>query len=71
MKVGAQKAKWKAFGLVRDKNGRPKIDNLSKIPKEIWDMLTPEEQEEITHGKERTTLNGGENGIGDHSENTD
>ena len=46
--IGAQKGEWRAYGLVRDKNGRPKVNkDINKIPKEIWDMLTPEEQEEL------------------------
>jgi len=53
IKIGAQKGKWRAFGLVRDKNGKPKVNkDISKIPKPIWDMLTPEEQEELRNGSD-------------------
>ena len=49
--VGAQKAKLRVFGLVRDKNGKPKFDDIFNIPEDIWNMLTPEEQEEIENGR--------------------
>ena len=41
------KAKIKGFGLVRDKNGKPKIDDYKNCPQEIKDMLTKQEQEEF------------------------
>lgn len=39
--------KTKAYGLVRDSNGKPKIDNIEKIPRPIWEMLTSGEKQEI------------------------
>jgi hypothetical protein len=41
---------WTGFGLVRDKNGKPKIDDPTNIPQPIWDMLTEQEQEDIKDG---------------------
>jgi len=53
MKIGSQPGKWKAFGLIRDKNGKPKVNkDINKIPQQVWDMLTPEEQEEIENGSD-------------------
>ena len=49
--VKTQPGKFKAFGLVRDKDGKPKIDDINNIPKQIWDMLTETEQQEIDHGR--------------------
>ncbi len=49
--VTAGKSKIKAFGLVRDKNGKPKIDDINNIPTQIWDMLTNKEPEEIENGR--------------------
>ena len=53
--VSAQRGKFKAFGIVRDKYGKPRIDDPDNLPKEIWDMLTPEEQQEIENGKRRNS----------------
>lgn len=39
--------KVKAHALVRDKNGKPKIDNIKGIPQPIWKMLTEQEQKEV------------------------
>ena len=39
--------KVQMFGLVRDKNGKPKFDDIYNIPQTIWDMLTPEEKQKI------------------------
>lgn len=36
-----------AFGLVRDANGKPKIDDIFNIPEPIWNLLTEDEQQEI------------------------
>ena len=41
--AGAQTGKWKGFALVRDKDGRPKIDDPATLPEEIKEMLTDEE----------------------------
>ena len=47
MKVNAQKAKIRGFGLVRDKNGKPKFDDYKNCPQELKDMLTKQEKEEF------------------------
>ena len=39
--------KVKAYGLVRDKDGKPKIDDIHNIHPIIWTMLTQAEQLEI------------------------
>ena len=54
--------KWKGYGLVRDKNGRPKFDDTTNIPQQLWDMLTEDEQQEIQDG--RNTRNSDTNPIG-------
>jgi len=33
--------------LVRDKNGKPKFDNINNIPAGFWDLLTKSEQADI------------------------
>ncbi len=43
----ALKVEARLFALVRDKDGRPKIDNPETLPPEIRAMLTPEERKEI------------------------
>lgn len=40
----AMKVKLKGFALIRDKDGKPKIDNWKKCPDEIKLMLTEEER---------------------------
>ena len=47
--IGAQPGKIKAYGLVRGKDGSPVFDDIYNIPKPIWDMLTPQEQEQINN----------------------
>ena len=37
----------KMFGVVRDKNGRPRIDNPATVPPEMAAMLTEEERQEF------------------------
>jgi hypothetical protein len=37
----------KAHALVKDKDGKPKIDNIKGIPPQIWEMLTEQEQKEV------------------------
>ena len=44
------KPKMKAYGLVRDKNGKPKVDDINNCPPEILNMLTKQEIEELKHG---------------------
>lgn len=50
MKVKVQPGKVKTFGLIRDKDGKPRIDDINNIAKPIWDMLTDKEQQEIKDG---------------------
>lgn len=45
--VKAPIVKMKGFSLVRDKNGKPKIDNYKTCPQEIKDLLTKEEKEDF------------------------
>lgn len=42
-----QRQPTRAYGLVRDKDGRPKFDNIRNIPASLWNMLSAEEQAEI------------------------
>ena len=44
--------KFRGFGLVRDKDGKPKVDDPDSLPQEIRDILTDEEYLEIL-GEER------------------
>jgi len=46
-KAKAISAKIKSFGLIRDKNGKPKIDDYKNCPDEIKKMLTQAEKEEF------------------------
>lgn len=55
--VKTQAGKFKAFGLVRDKDGRPKIDDIHNIPDPIWDMLTEAEQQEIENVRNSRSSN--------------
>jgi hypothetical protein len=42
------KAKIQAYGLVRDANGKPKIDgDAQDLPEPIKQLLTPEERQEL------------------------
>ena len=45
--VGARPSKLKGYGLVRDRDGRPKLDKITDIPKPIWALLTQDERREI------------------------
>lgn len=47
--IGSQPGTVRAYGLIRDKNGRPVIDDINNIPGPIWAMLTKAEQEEIAN----------------------
>ena len=48
----SKKGRIKAFILIRDKYGRPKIDDVENCPAEIWDALTDEEKEELLNGSD-------------------
>jgi hypothetical protein len=43
MNIQSSQSKVKILGLVRDKNGRPKIDDGNTLPQELWDLLSAEE----------------------------
>ena len=45
--IEARPATVTLYGLVRDKHGVPRFDNIKGIPFPLWDMLSKEEQEEI------------------------
>ena len=45
--MNSSNGKVKAFALVRDKSGKPKIDNIKGIPNQIWDLLTDDEKTEV------------------------
>jgi hypothetical protein len=47
----AAQGRVKAYGLVRDENGKPVFDDIENIPAPIWDMLTAAEQKEIVNGR--------------------
>lgn len=48
--VKSATGKMKGYALVRDAQGKPKIDNIDTCPQEILDMLTKEEIEELRNG---------------------
>ena len=43
----ATPARMKGFALIRDKNGKPKIDNYETCHNEIKALLTKKEKEEF------------------------
>lgn len=45
--VAAKKPVLKGFALVRDKDGKPKIDDYKNCPDEIKALLTLKEKEEF------------------------
>ena len=50
MRVTAQNDEIKMYGLVRDSKGIPKVDDISKCPQAIIDLLTDKEIEDIKNG---------------------
>ena len=50
MSLVTDTGKTKAFVLVRDKDGNPKIDDYASCPEEIKQMLTDKEREEFSNG---------------------
>ena len=38
---------WGAYGLVRDKDGKPRFDNINNIHAGIWNLLTETEKAQI------------------------
>jgi hypothetical protein len=49
--VKTKPGKITAYGIVRDRNGKPRFDNINNIPAQIWDMLTDDEKQEIEIGR--------------------
>lgn len=47
MKLGADRGTFKGYFLVRDKNGKPRFDDIFNIADEFWNELTKDEQEII------------------------
>ncbi len=47
----AQPAKTQIFGLVRDGNGRPVVDDGETLTPEILVLLTDSEKEELKHDR--------------------
>ncbi len=43
-KVAASGAVMKGYGLIRDKYGLPKVDDLTKLPPEVWERLSDEDK---------------------------
>jgi len=50
----SRRGKIVAYCLVRDKQGKPKFDDIMNIPEPIWNMLTTGEKQDIKH--ERNAL---------------
>lgn len=51
MTAKATPGRFRGFALVRDKDGKPKIDNYSTLPVEIFNMLSEDEKlEAIKNG---------------------
>ena len=50
IEVTAEKAKIEVYGLVRDKNGKPKIDNYAECHESIKALLTKKEREDFENG---------------------
>lgn len=43
--IGASLGKVKAYALIIDKNGMPRIDKPCETPKEVWLTLTQEQKD--------------------------
>ena len=50
LSIGAKKGKVKGYALIRDKEGKPKIDDVKNCPPELWALLTDIEKEELLNG---------------------
>lgn len=57
MKASSQQTKLKLYGLVRDGDGKPVIDDKDNIPDPIWGLLTQKEQQEINYGRYSSNSN--------------
>lgn len=45
-------SKWRgSFGLVRDRHGNPKFNDIFDIPDPIWNMLTSAEKRKIENDR--------------------
>lgn len=51
MKIGAKAGKIKAYALVLDKDGNPKVDDPHSLPPEIYNSLTESEKAYIENLK--------------------
>lgn len=49
--IESEKSELKMYGLVRDKNGRPVIDDGDSLPEQILLMLTKNELKEIKNDR--------------------
>ena len=38
---------YTGYGLVRDKDGKPKFDNINNIPAQFWNQLNESEKAQI------------------------
>ena len=47
LNVTAKKTALKGFALIRDRHGKPKIDDYKNCPKEIKGLLTKKEKQEF------------------------
>jgi len=51
--VAGPKPKVEMYGLIRDKNGKPKVDgNPDDLPQQIKDMLTPDDWAYLKEAKD-------------------
>ena len=48
--VTAKDVKFQAYGLVRDKNGKPKVDDYANCHDKIKALLTKKEREDFENG---------------------
>lgn len=48
-----QQGKFQLIGVVRDKNGTPKFDDIHNIHPQQWAMLTPKEKADIDRLREK------------------
>ena len=51
MKIGASQGKVKAYALVLDKDGNPKVDDPFSIPLEIYNSLSESQKAYIENQK--------------------
>jgi hypothetical protein len=51
MNASASKAEVKAYGLVRNAEGKPQFADINNIPDPFWNMLTDEEKQEVKNDR--------------------